>query len=131
MYLSRIYSSIFLLFFLLLCLKSSLFFKIVFIHILSFFSIWEYLRIIKLSKKSINNNINYLDLNLTRIRLKISDYLVLFFFQLFLLLNNNSFFIVSPFLIMLIILSIFYYSNKKRFKYAFGLFYIFLPFFFF
>ena len=32
---------------------------------------------------------------------------------------------------MLIILSIFYFSNKKRFKYAFGLFYIFFPFFFF
>ena len=131
MYLSRIYSSIFLLFFLLLCLKSSLFFKIFFIHILSFFAIWEYLRIIKLSKKRINNNINYLDLNLTRIRLNKSDYLVLLFFQLFLLLTNNSFFIVSPFLITLIILSIFYFSNKKRFKYAFGLFYIFFPFFFF
>ena len=85
----------------------------------------------KIIKKRINNNINYLDLNLTRIRLNKSDYLVLLFFQLFLLLTNNSFFIVSPFLITLIILSIFYFSNKKRFKYAFGLFYIFFPFFFF
>ena len=130
MYLSRIYSSIFLLFFLLLCLKSSLFFKIFFVHIISFFAIWEYLRIIKLSKKKIKNNVNYLDVNLTRIRLNINDYLVLLLFQFFLLFNNNSFFIASPILIILIILPLFYFSNKKKFKYSLGLFYIFFPFLF-
>ena len=126
---SRIYSSIFMLFFLLLCLKSSLFFKIFFIHILSFFAIWEYLRIIKLSK--IKNKNETADINLTRIRLNIGDYMILFSFQLFFLLNNNSFSIASPILMVFTILLIFYFFNKKRLKYSFGLFYIFFPFFFF
>ena len=131
MNLSRIYSSIFLLFFLLFCFKSSLFFKIFFIHIVSFFAIWEYLRIIKLSEIKIKNNVDLLDLNLTRIRLNVGDYAVLFCFQFFFLLNYNSFSIFSLFLIMFTILPIFYLFNKKRFKYSFGVFYIFFPFFFF
>ena len=129
---SRIISSIFLFFFLFFCMASSFFFKVCFIHLLSFLALREYLRILKLNKQTIIKNKHCTnDILLTRIRLDLRDFLILFLSQALLLIDTkeyfNYFFIG---IICVLVYGIQIFSKVKK-KYIFGFFYLFLPFLFF
>ena len=128
---TRLYSSIFLFFFLILSLQSIYSFKLLFIHLVYFFIIWEYLRIIKFAKVSETINCNEEEKNnilLTRIKLDNSGYFLIFLLQIFLLIKLNNSFVY----ILLILITLFFViKNKNSLLYISGLLYFSTPFFFF
>lgn len=126
---SRIFSSLVLIYFLVLCLNNYYFFKMLFIHLLSFISMWEYLRITKLKaiKKKEDQIIN--NSFLIRIRLNLKEYSLICIFQIILILDNIYFFPVRdilPIIFFLLIIAFLLLPNK----YILGLAYIFIPFLF-
>ena len=128
---SRIISSIFLFFFLFFCMTSFFFFKVCFIHLLSFLTLREYLRISKLNKIKIKK-INYTnDILLTRTRLDLKDYLSLLLCQVVLLIDTKeyfNFFFIGAIFIIVCGIQIF---SKVKIHYILGIFYLLLPFLFF
>ena len=128
---TRFYSSIFLFFFLILSLQSIYSFKLLFIHFVYFFIIWEYLRIIKFAKISETINCSEEEKNnilLTRIKLDNSGYFLIFLLQIFLFFKLNNSFVY----ILLILITLFFViKNKISLLYISGLIYFSIPFFFF
>ena len=127
----RIISSIFLLIFLFFCMNSFFFFKVCFIHLLSFLTLREYLRISKLSK-IIKKNKNYTnDILLTRIRLDLRDYISLLLCQVVLLIDTeeySNFIFIGAIFVIVFSIQIF---SKAKIQYKLGIFYLLLPFLFF
>ena len=98
---TRFFSSIPLFFLLLVCYHSLFFFNLIIIHIFSFITMWEFLRIKKFSESSINLSSNLIENNnlLTRKKICGFSYLVIFFTQLILFFSEKGNFFFLAFLI--------------------------------
>lgn len=122
----RIVSSIFLIFLLFFALSFDYAFDTIIIYIFSFFCLWEFFRLISVSKYRIYNENN--NFYLTRTKINFID-----FFQIFIIQFSFYFFSIEKEIISLIIillLSVYnlYFRKHNNLLATIGVIYIFIPF---
>ena len=125
----RLFSSLVLVCFLILIFNSVLFFKLILIHVLSIFSMWEYFRILNLKKYRILSCSEELNnILLTRTRNNFFEYFIIFCSQIVLLLHSNISENINYFALILVIFFLCIYFRDLLF--FLGSVYLFTPFFF-
>ena len=129
MFITRFFSSIILFFFAYLAFLYDFFFIIFFIHILSFFSCWEFIRLLNYKSKNFNK-VNVLNnFYLTRNKLSLFDYFNIFLIQIFLLIYEIDKLSLVALFFLLTFFCFFLIRKNKNIIYLIGIIYIVLPFF--
>ena len=131
MFVSRLFSSITLLLLLILIFNSIFFSKLLLFHALSSLTLWEYFRLLKIKKYkySISKSEELNNILLTRIRINVFEYFIIFLLQLVLFLFYKNFITETLYFLFIFL---FFGLNfiYKDFLFFFGLLYLLAPFFF-
>ena len=126
----RVISSFFIFLFLFFAFNNEPFFTFFFIHLISFFALWEFFRLCSfrtLSNPSDNKDQILNNFFLTRVKLKTIDYFHIFCIQILLISYKNfEFFFI--FFILIFCFYLIFTIQKNIYKY-FGIIYLSLPFF--